>query len=65
VSETEGCVAFAPTADGYRLVELPGRPPEIGSTLELDVCDGPLVVTRYGSSPLPLDSRSCAYLERA
>ena len=28
-------------------------------------CDGPLVVTRYGSSPLPLDSRSCAYLERA
>ncbi len=65
VSEAEGCVAFAPTADGYRLVELPGRPPEIGSTLELDVCDGPLVVTRYGSSPLPLDSRSCAYLERA
>ena len=65
VSEEEGCVAFAPTAAGYRLVELPGRPPEIGSTLELDVCDGPLVVTRYGSSPLPLDSRSCAYLERA
>ena len=43
----------------------PAAPPEIGSTLELDVCDGPLVVTRYGSSPLPLDSRSCAYLERA
>ena len=65
VSEAEGCVAFAPTAAGYRLVELPGRPPELGSTVELEVCDGPLVVTRYGRSPLPLDSRPCAYLDRA
>ncbi len=61
-SEGEGFVAFAPTAAGYRLVELPGRPPEIGSTLELDVCDGPLVVTRHGRSPLPFDRRPCAYL---
>ena len=30
VSEAEGCVAFAPTPDGYRLVEIPGPPPEIG-----------------------------------
>ena len=65
VSEAEGCVAFAPTASGYRLVELPGSPPEVGSTVELEVCDGPLVVTRYGRSPLPLDSRPCAYLDRA
>lgn len=65
VSETEGCVAFVPTAAGYRLVELPGKPPEVGSTIELEGCDGPLVVTRYGRSPLPLDSRSCAYLDRA
>ena len=26
----EGCVAFAPTAAGYRLVEIAGIPPEIG-----------------------------------
>ena len=65
VSEAEGCVAFAPTAAGYRLVELPGKPPEIGSTVELEGCDGPLLVTRYGRSPLPLDSRPCAYLDRA
>ena len=65
VSEAEGCVAFAPTPTGYRLVELPGKPPEIGSTVELEGCGGPLVVTRYGRSPLPLDSRTCAYLDRA
>ncbi len=65
VAEAEGCVAFAPTAAGYRLVELPGNPPEVGSTVELEGCDGPLVVTRYGRSPLPLDNRPCAYLDRA
>ena len=64
VSEAEGCVAFAPTPDGYRLVEIPGPPPEIGAEIVLEVCDGPLVVTRYGRSPLPLDSRPCAYLDR-
>ena len=45
VSEAEGCVAFAPTAVGYRLIELPGTPPEVGSTIELDSIDGALVVT--------------------
>ena len=65
VDEAEGCVAFAPTAAGYRLVELPGARPELGSTLELDCSDGPLVVTRFGRSPLPLDGRPCAYLDRA
>jgi len=62
---SEGCVAFAPTSAGYRLVAIAGAPPELGSTIELDDCDGPLVVTRYGRSPLPLDGRPCAYLDRA
>jgi hypothetical protein len=65
VSEAEGCVAFAPTAVGYQLVELPGGPPEIGSTVEVEGCEGALVVTRYGRSPLPFDRRPCAYLGRA
>ena len=63
---SEGWIAFAPTADGYRLVELPGRSPELGATVELGVdgCEGSLVVSRYGRSPLPFDSRQCAYLDR-
>ena len=65
LAEAEGCVAFAPTTAGYRLVELPGKPPELGSTIELEGCEGALVVTRYGRSPLPLDGRPCAYLDRA
>ena len=62
-SPLDGCVAFAPTADGYRLIELPGAPPDVGSTVEPECCDGPLIVTRYGLSPLPLDGRPCAYLD--
>ena len=64
VSPLEGCVAFAPTADGYRLIELSGDPPEVGAVVEVEACDGPLVVTRYGRSPLPFDGRPCAYLDR-
>ena len=65
VSDAEGYVAFAPTPSGYRLVGIPGAAPELGATVELEECEGPLVVTRYGRSPLPLDSRPCAYLDRA
>ncbi len=65
VSEIEGYVAFAPTPEGYRLVQMPGRPPELGAAVEVDGCEGPLVVTRYGRSPLPLDNRPCAYLDRS
>ena len=65
VSEVEGYVAFAPTAEGYRLVPVPGRPPELGAVVEVEGCEGPLVVTRYGRSPLPLDNRRCAYLDRS
>ena len=64
VSPLEGCVAFAPTADGYRLIELSGDQPEVGAVVEVEACDGPLVVTRYGRSPLPFDGRPCAYLDR-
>ena len=60
----EGYVAFAPTPTGYRLVEIPGPPPELGATVEVEVCESPLVVTRFGRSPLPFDRRPCAYLAR-
>ena len=64
VSEVDGYVAFAPTSEGYRLVQVPGRTPELGATVEIEGLEGPLVVTRFGRSPLPLDSRPCAYLDR-
>ena len=58
-------VAFAPTRDGYRLVACEGAPPELDTRLELDECDGTLVVRRIGASPLPLDERPCVFLERS
>jgi hypothetical protein len=64
VPAVDGCVAFAPTPTGYRLVEIPGPPPELGATVEVEGCESPVVVTRYGRSPLPFDRRPCAYLDR-
>jgi chromosome segregation ATPase len=58
-------VAFLPTRDGYRLVACEGAPPQLDARLELDDCDGTLVVRRIGASPLPLDERPCVFLERA
>lgn len=49
---------FLPAEEGYQLVEKPGQPPPAGSRV-----DG-LLVGRVGPSPLPLDERRCAYLER-
>jgi hypothetical protein len=62
---TDGYVAFAPTSEGYRLVTVAGPAPEIGLTVELDGYEEPLRVTRIGASPIPLDERPCAYLDRA
>lgn len=56
-----GCLAFAPTTDGYRLVGLESLP-EPGETIEVpDV--GERLVLRVGRSPLPGDSRRCVYVE--
>ena len=64
VLAAEGYVAFAPTPTGYRLLEIPGSPPELGATVGVEGCESLLVVTRYGRSPLPFDRRACAYLDR-
>ena len=58
-------VAFAPTSEGYRLVTSDGSPPVLGSHVEIPECEGVLVVTRVGASPLPFDRRPCVYLEPA
>ena len=56
-------LAFAPTSEGYRLVELEGVAPVVGAVVEVPGCEMPLSVARLGSSPLPFDRRPCAYLE--
>ena len=48
---------------GYELREQQGEPPSVGSDVEVD--DGKLRVTKVAPSPLPNDSRPCAYLQKA
>ena len=65
IAEHASFVAFAPTAEGYRLVACDGGAPALGDHVEIPEHDGVLVVTRVGASPLPFDTRPCVYLERA
>jgi hypothetical protein len=46
---------------GYELREVEGEVPSVGS--EVDQDDERLRVTKVGPSPLPGDSRLCAYLQ--
>jgi hypothetical protein len=46
---------------GYVLEERHGEPPRVGSEIELDGGERQLV-SKIGPSPLPGDSRPCAYL---
>ena len=52
---------FVWSATGYRLREREGEAPEVGSTVEDET--GSFVVTKVAPSPLPGDSRRCAYLQ--
>ena len=45
---------------GYELVERDGEPPAVGSEVEVD--GRRERVTKVGASPLPSDSRPCAFL---
>ena len=46
---------------GYELHEAEGEVPEVGAEVEQD--DTKLRVTKVAPSPLPGDSRLCAYLQ--
>jgi hypothetical protein len=48
---------WAPT--GYELREQEGEPPKVGDTVDVD--GRRLTITKLGVSPLPGDSRPCAY----
>jgi hypothetical protein len=52
---------FVWTANGYELRERDGDPPQVGEEVEED--ETPLRVTKVAPSPLPGDSRTCAYLQ--
>ena len=52
-------VLFVWSPAGYRLAERQGQPPLLGEELEED--GQTLVITKVGASPLPGDSRACAY----
>jgi hypothetical protein len=50
---------FVWTPNGYVLREREGEPPQVGEEIELD--DTRLRITKLAPSPLPGDSRVCAY----
>ena len=54
---------FISKPTGYELREESGDPPEIGA--EVEAGDAKLRVTKIAPSPLPNDSRPCAYLQSA
>jgi hypothetical protein len=56
-------VAFASTTTGYRLVHLTGPIPAVGVAVHVPEA-GELVVLRRGPSPIPLDRRTCVFLEQ-
>jgi hypothetical protein len=51
---------FIWTPNGYELRERDGEPPAVGDEVE---DNGTLRVVKVGPSPLPGDSRPCAYLQ--
>jgi hypothetical protein len=53
---------FVPSPAGYGLTEAPEGAPGCGGRVEL--AEGAFRVLRLGPSPLPGDSRRCAFLER-
>ena len=52
---------FVSKPTGYELRERDGDPPSIGDVVEEE--DGRMRVSKLAASPLPGDSRRCAYLQ--
>jgi hypothetical protein len=55
----DGYLLFVWSPAGYELRELQGDPPTVGQELEAD--GHTIVINKVGASPLPGDSRPCAY----
>ncbi len=57
---SNGYLLFVSKPTGYELREREGEPPEVGAVVEED--DGRFRVTKVAPSPLPGNTRRCAYL---
>jgi hypothetical protein len=60
-----GHLLFVPETHGYELLERDGEAPPVGAALELGPSHRRYIVTKVAASPLPQDSRRCAYLQSA
>ena len=58
--DRSGYLLFVPSPKGYSLEERDGLPPERDERVEID--GAAFIVSRIGASPLPQDTRPCAYL---
>jgi hypothetical protein len=56
-----GYLLFVSKPTGYELREKEGEPPAVGDEVEED--GTPMRVSKVAPSPLPGDSRVCAYLQ--
>jgi hypothetical protein len=61
MSKAPGYLLFVSKSSGYELVEREGEPPAPGEVVE--VGEAKFTVVKVGTSPLPGDSRPCAYLD--
>ena len=59
--DSRGYLVFVWSPQGYVLEPRPGEPPPVGS--EIEDRERRFRVTKLSSSPLPGDTRACAYLE--
>ena len=57
----DGHLLFVWKSTGYELQERDGEPPAVGAEVEEEGIR--MTVTKVASSPLPGDSRRCAYLQ--
>jgi hypothetical protein len=64
MADATGHLLFVTKPTGYELAERDGDPPAAGSMIEFDDV-GRFEVVKVASSPLPGDSRLCAYLQPA
>ncbi|HEY7003518.1 MAG TPA: hypothetical protein VH281_04500 [Gaiellaceae bacterium] len=58
-------ILFVSRPTGYELIEREGDPPALGARVDLDENGASYEVVKVAPSPLPQDTRLCAYLERA
>ncbi len=56
---SSGYLLFVWSPAGYSLRELEGEPPQVGEEVEDD--GRTIVISKVGRSPLPGDTRPCAY----